>query len=161
MQDDPFISTNVLRSLIWMINSKYASQYNQMICYLCYYWNTRWVLETRPVPGGYGYKILPARLRGYRYMPYSFGYCRGRVFAIPAPYPTRCHLCVFTWMITCCLHGIPPGQVLWLVWSFASSTTLHIPCKLLYVQCILLLTALMYCLSLVIYSLSSVPPRFS
>ena len=60
MQDDPFTSTNALRSLIWMINSKYASQYNQMICYLCYYWNTRWVLEIRPVPGGYGYKILPA-----------------------------------------------------------------------------------------------------
>jgi len=29
VQDDPFTSTNALRSLIWMINSKYASQYNQ------------------------------------------------------------------------------------------------------------------------------------
>ena len=28
VQDDPFSSTNVLRSLIWMINSKYASQYD-------------------------------------------------------------------------------------------------------------------------------------
>ena len=38
VQDDPFTSsTNALRLLIWMINSKYGSQYNQMICYLCYY----------------------------------------------------------------------------------------------------------------------------
>ena len=28
VQDDPFSSTNVLCSLIWMINSKYASQYD-------------------------------------------------------------------------------------------------------------------------------------
>ena len=29
VQDNPFGSTNALYSLIWMINSKYASQYNQ------------------------------------------------------------------------------------------------------------------------------------
>ena len=73
-----------------MLNSKYACQYAQMIDYLCYYLNTRWVPKTRPVSGryGYGYKILPARLRGYWY---AFGYCRGQVFALPAPYPTRWH----------------------------------------------------------------------
>ena len=37
VQDNPFSSTNALRSLIWMINSKYHSQYDQMIGYLCYY----------------------------------------------------------------------------------------------------------------------------
>ena len=37
VQDNPFGSTNALYSLIWMINSKYASQYDQMIGYLCYY----------------------------------------------------------------------------------------------------------------------------
>ena len=37
VQDDPFTSANALRSLIEMINSKYASQYDQMIGYLCYY----------------------------------------------------------------------------------------------------------------------------
>ena len=37
VQDDPFSSTNALCLLIWMINLKYASQYDQMIYYLCYY----------------------------------------------------------------------------------------------------------------------------
>ena len=37
VQDDPFNSTNALRSSIWMINLKYASQFDQMIGYLCYY----------------------------------------------------------------------------------------------------------------------------
>ena len=30
-------STNALCSFIWMINSKYDSQYDKMIGYLCYY----------------------------------------------------------------------------------------------------------------------------
>ena len=37
VQDDPFNSTNALRSSIWMINLKYDSQFDQMIGYLYYY----------------------------------------------------------------------------------------------------------------------------
>ena len=37
VQDDSYSSTNALCSFIWVINSKYVSQYDQMIGYLCYY----------------------------------------------------------------------------------------------------------------------------
>ena len=38
-------------------------------------------------------------------MPYSFGYCRGRVFALPAPYPTHCHRYSGTRQKVCSARG--------------------------------------------------------
>jgi hypothetical protein len=48
------------------------------------------VPDTRPIPDGYAYNFYP-RVQLRAGMANTRGYCRGQVFFIPDPNPTRCH----------------------------------------------------------------------